>query len=192
MLMRAPLVIMNYYDGVRLLQKKSDDFSIFFSDFSFLSISLAVNEMAESSVSVCSVCLSAISPTNQSLLTFVCYKPSHHARAPRVRVKWNAERGMIERMKSQDSPLGMSFTTRSHPSIRPMPREVVLVPGRGFILCDRKRCVGEQCTYAHSKEELDAWNEHLSASLSNRKFSYEEKIGCRLILIYYRFLYLYT
>lgn len=46
-------------------------------------------------------------------------------------------------------------------SIRPMPRNISL-NGRKFILCRRgPRCVGEKCTFAHSKEERNAWNRQL-------------------------------
>lgn len=39
--------------------------------------------------------------------------------------------------------------------IRPMPR----VQFRGkFMLCDKVRCRGPNCTYPHSVQELDAWN----------------------------------
>ena len=73
-------------------------------------------------------------------------------------------------------------------SIRPMPRVSVPQGGKRFIVCDFGwRCGGNQCTFAHSVEEREAWNEALlrqqSAAMTaatapvGRRVSFDERIG---------------
>ena len=142
--------------------------------------------MSEDSFKVCSVCFAAINPSEISLLTYGCFKPDHHDHtvARRVAVRWNHERGTMERIRTLDNSIqSLISRARSLPVIRPMPRSVPLV-GRRFILCDGGwRCGGDRCTYAHSPEEKDAWNAQLqrehSASTSDKSAAYGEKIGCK-------------
>ena len=43
--------------------------------------------------------------------------------------------------------------------IRPRPQ--IHLPGGRFVLCNGAKCRGNACTYAHSPEEMDAWNKEL-------------------------------
>ena len=148
--------------------------------------------MAEGSItapySVCSLCLMAINPSDINLLHLGCFKQGdhHHLRAQRVPVRWNNQQGRIERLRTSSMSLDSSghVTSMSHNplrGIRPLPDNLPPT-GKRFILCDQGwRCRGESCSYAHSKEERDAWNEQLltsSVSSSRRgKFNYGDKIG---------------
>ena len=137
---------------------------------------------------VCSVCFSAIDPSETRLLISGCFKPDDHARAPRVPVRWNFNNDRMERFRSQEDSVGLTSRTHSAllPGVRPLPHD--LPPnGRRFILCDRGwRCGGDRCTFAHSTEEKEAWNEQLLGQQSvsssstvgaDRRHSYDEKIG---------------
>ena len=130
--------------------------------------------MAEGSIAadfVCGVCLSATS-LQRGLIEVGCFKPGdiEHAKAPRVPVRWNHEARRIERIRSFDFSTNSFFRSLSIPinpdtnrvDIRPMPRMNVPQGGRRFIMCDFGwRCGGDACTFAHSIEERDAWNEEL-------------------------------
>ena len=152
--------------------------------------------MAEGSPSlymVCNICLSAIDPSEASLLISRCFKPDdyYHARAPKVPVWWNVEKRRMERVRSiKEDGVGQISVTQSalFPGVRPLPHE--LPPsGKRFILCDRGwRCGGDKCTFAHSVGEKEAWNEqlhrqHSGSSLltvgAERRYSNDEKIGCK-------------
>ena len=139
---------------------------------------------------VCSVCLSAINPSEVRLLSFRCFKPEnhYHARAPRVPVWWDVDNNRMERFRSQESSVGQISGIQSTlmPGVRPLPHELPPT-GRRFIMCDRGwRCGGDKCTFAHSVGEKEVWNEQLhrqqsvsssSTVSADRRYSHDEKIG---------------
>lgn len=152
--------------------------------------------MAERSPSplyrVCSVCLSAIDPSEADLLITRCFKPDdyYHAIAPKALVWWNVKNRRMERIRSQEDSVGQISGAQSTllPGVRPLPHERP-ASGRRFILCDRGwRCGGDKCTFAHSVGEREAWNEqlHKQHSVSSlltvgaeRRYSNDDKIGCK-------------
>ena len=155
--------------------------------------------MAEASITVdyvCSVCLSA-NPSIRDLIDVGCFKPGAHAKAPRVPVRWNHDSRRVERARSlmelsHDTFFGSLSAPKieSRVNIRPMPRANVPQRGKRFVLCDFGwRCGGDQCTFAHSIEEREAWNEELLRQQSataaqvppDRRFSFDERIGGKYI-----------
>ena len=105
---------------------------------------------------VCSKCLE-VDPCLIDLLTHKCFaERGEHSGVPRVQVQWT-ERRQLEHIQSSLSA-----------GIRPMPR--VSIPGK-FMLCDRKRCKGESCTFAHSTEERNAWNRQKNSGHSTCEYS---------------------
>lgn len=107
----------------------------------------------ESSDYVCRKCFEQ-NPSGISLLKNVC-NGNHSVSEQKVRVVWSgAEKRLV--MVGGDSPI----------AIRPKPKAIL--PKRRsnshFILCDGERCKGESCSYAHSYEELSAWNEKLTST----------------------------
>lgn len=150
--------------------------------------------MAEGPITVenvCSVCLSA-NPSIRDLIDVGCFKPGAHAKAPRVPVRWNHDSRRIERDRSlmefsKDTFFGSLPVSKpdSRVSIRQMPRVNVPKGGRRFIMCDLGwRCGGDRCTFAHSVEEREAWNQALlrqqsatAAAPAGRRFSSDDRIG---------------
>ena len=145
--------------------------------------------MAEAIEYVCNVCLSA-NPSIRDLIDVGCFKPGAHAKAPRVPVRWNHDFRRLERARSlMNSSTDTFFSPLSvpKPDIRPMPRVNLPQRGKRFIVCDQGwRCGGDQCTFAHSMEEREAWNRELeilrqqsttTAAMPDRRFSYDERIG---------------
>ena len=154
--------------------------------------------MAEGSITVeyvCNVCLSA-NPSIRDLIDVGCFKPGAHVKVPRVPVRWNHESRRMERVKSLEfssdaffGPLSLpKQDTRSRVDIRPMPRVNVPHEGKRFIMCDFGwRCGGDQCTFAHSMEEREAWNDALlrqqsaATAVPDRRFSCDERIGGKYV-----------
>ena len=154
--------------------------------------------MAEGPITVeyvCNVCLSA-NPSIRDLIDVGCFKPGAHAKAPRVPVRWSHDSRRIERVRSVEFSSDAFFgslslpkrDTRSRVDIRPMPRVNVPHQGKRFIMCDFGwRCGGDQCTFAHSMEEREAWNEALlrqqsaTTAAPGRRLSYDERIGGKWI-----------
>ena len=154
--------------------------------------------MAEPSITadyVCNVCLSA-NPSIRDLIDVGCFKPGAHAKAPRVPVRWNHGSRRMERVRTSMEPssdtylgsLSLSKPPDNRINIRPMPRVSVPHGGKRFIMCDLGwRCGGDKCTFAHSMEEREAWNEALlrqqSAAMTaatappDRRVSFDERIG---------------
>ena len=155
--------------------------------------------MAEATEYVCNVCLSA-NPSFRDLLDVGCFKTGAHAKAPRVPVRWNHDSRRIERVRSlMDFSADTIFNslpvpkpdTQGRVDIRPMPHANLPQRGKRFIVCDRGwRCGGDQCTFAHSMGEREAWNEQLellrqqsimTAAAPDRRFSYDDRIGGKCI-----------
>ena len=141
---------------------------------------------AESSITVeyvCNVCLSA-NPSIRDLIDVGCFKPGAHAKAPRLPVRWNHDTGRIERVRSLEFSSDAFFRYLFPPkldarvNIRPMPHIMNISQGEStFIMCDFGwSCGGDQCMFAHSVEERDAWNEELLRQ------QYNEKIGGELFI----------
>ena len=105
--------------------------------------------------SVCKKCLEQNS-SGISLLKNVCNGNHSGSEAEqKVRVMWSgAEKRLV--------------VVGGDPPIRPVPKAGILPKrsnsGHHFILCDGDRCRGESCSYAHSYEELSAWNEKLTST----------------------------
>lgn len=133
-------------------------------------------------VEVCNVCLS-VSPSIKDLIDVSCFKPGDidHAKAPRVPVHWNHNSRQIERVRSLmdiSADAYFKLPTRARVDIRPMPHVNVPQHLKRFVMCDRGwRCGGDQCTFAHSIEEREAWNEEL---LEQHAIA-TERIGGKLI-----------
>ena len=136
-----------------------------------------------------------VNPSIRDLIDVGCFKPGPHTKAPRVPVQWNHDSRRIERVRSFEFSSDAFFRSLFPPkhnvqvNIRPMPHIFNAPQGKNimsFILCDFSwRCGGDQCTFAHSVEERDAWNKELlrqqSAAISpDRRLSYDEKIGGEL------------
>ena len=100
---------------------------------------------------VCNKCLVRDNRSPWALMASKCFDPSDHRNAQMVEVRFNPRSRKLEPVQTLPS------------RIRPVPD----VPFNRFILCDRRRsCKGENCTFPHSKEEMDAWNAHRSRSRS--------------------------
>ena len=91
--------------------------------------------------SVCKRCFQWY-PEDLTLISLKCR--GGHGYVGYMNVRWNNQRERLEQV-----------------NIRPMP-QVKMRSGAKFLLCDGKRCIGENCTYAHSIEEQDAWNNQLT------------------------------
>ena len=121
---------------------------------------------------VCSKCLDD-HPGRVDLITHKCFaERGEHSGIPRVQVQWT-ERRRLKRINSASTPIA-SIQSSLTAGIRPMPR--VDIPGK-FMLCDRQRCKGETCTFAHSIDEQNAWNRQKN---STRKYS---KPCCMMLII---------
>ena len=75
-----------------------------------------------------------------------------------VLARWSPEEGRLSRVIARSAGTGAGRATRS---VRPLPN-VSLPPGRKFVLCDSGRCRGENCPFAHSLQEREAWNTTIS------------------------------
>lgn len=102
---------------------------------------------------VCKRCLEE-DPTTAWLLKTLCNRSEIHSlNEPQVLVTWSGTKKRL-------------VVVEGNPPIRPIPKRSI--SGHQFILCDGTRCKGERCSYAHSFEELDAWNEERKKAESRK------------------------
>ena len=88
---------------------------------------------------VCSICLQINSRDDQLIQAYCRYPEHHQGMAAEVMATWSWKRQELVR-------------------IRPFPG--ANITGKKYIMCDRVPVCfhGEQCTYAHSEEEMMIWN----------------------------------
>ena len=115
---------------------------------------------------VCEACVRR-RPARFELISEKCCEPASHDGSARVRAVWIPELRRLSvvdgRRESDDAKPRARAGARRQPgprpaTVRPMPR--VAFKGE-FRLCNRHLdCPrGDRCTFAHSEEEVDQWNE---------------------------------
>ena len=122
---------------------------------------------------VCKKCLQD-NPRQKALLDVHCMNESAHEHFPEIRVWWRAEKNHLE-IYDESAPGKV-------PKIRPAP-----VSSHGnmrFILCDRSRCWGDRCRYAHSIEEREVWN---SRRFHSKHVPSEKQYNCSSLIIIFDF-----
>ena len=102
---------------------------------------------------ICCECLHE-DPSRFELVTFKCFNYDHHRGKQKIQVCWNPQSREFVPMLY---PHHLRENSERQFRIRPMP--TVSITGM-FVLCDPRRgkCRGDNCTFAHSIEERDAWN----------------------------------
>lgn len=116
---------------------------------------------------VCRKCLENI-PWNKSLLSAICWKEDSHYDIDKVRVWWRVGSNLGNHMEIYDDSMPGRI-----PHVRPMP--LTQFEGK-FSLCDRSRCWGDRCKFAHSIEEREAWNGKKFQSKQQRSHSQQPRL----------------
>ena len=89
--------------------------------------------------------------------TFKCFYSDRHRGEQKMAGHWTQPQFMSRQFEPMLYPQRSRDGSGRQLRIRPMP--TVSITGR-FVLCDPRRgkCRGDNCTFAHSIEERDAWN----------------------------------
>lgn len=99
---------------------------------------------------VCQRCLQS-DPHDISLISYKCKNEAAHGHSvAKVSVQFNSLTKELVEVSDR----------RTNPHIRPKP-PISLPSGKRYILCNGVQCRGDSCTFPHSLEEKELWNNQL-------------------------------